>query len=74
VLLSLTRSRKLLYTCVTGWLLLGNALFFWLPRHGDVQALLPGDKDEPPRSIKESLLAVPQLLYRSAAARKICLW
>jgi hypothetical protein len=83
VLLALTGSRKLLYSLVTASLLAGNLLFLALPKHGDADpAHAEKAKKDPdstakakevPSSFMQSLLAVPKLLAKSSAARKISL-
>jgi hypothetical protein len=83
VLLALTGSRKLLYSLVTASLLAGNLLFLALPKHGDTDpAHAEKAKKDPdstakakevPSSFMQSLLAVPKLLAKSSAARKISL-
>ena len=75
ILLALTGSRKLLYSLVTASLAAGNLLFLALPKHGDSDPAQQSEKDskkEAP-SFLQSLLAVPKLLARSSAARKVSL-
>lgn len=77
LLLTLTGSRKLLYSLVTASLVTGNLLFLLLPKHGDTDPTeIPqktADSDAPRRSFIQSLMAVPRLLLTSSAARKISL-
>ena len=46
-----TGNRRLLYSCVTAALALGNIVFCFLPAHGDQPPLVEGEAPEEPVSI-----------------------
>lgn len=78
ILLALTGSRKLLYSLVTASLAAGNLLFLALPKHGDTDPAQVAGRDHANKAAEvpsfwQSLLAVPKLLVRSSAARKVSL-